>query len=190
MALTLREQRFVEEYLISPNVGPAMIRAGYSPNSARQHGHQVMKRPDIIAAIAAGQAKLSAKTGITAERVLNELAKIAFADIRKVFTPSGNLLPPADMDDDTAAIIASIDVVTRSRQGGASEGLEDQPNGGALKRRASQVEHIHKIKLADKLGALTQIGRHLGMFTDRIDANIKGDVQVTIKRFTPPPSGD
>jgi phage terminase small subunit len=166
--LTAKQQRFVAEYLIDLNATQAAIRAGYSQPTAYSIGHENLSKPEIAQAIAEAQAERAKRTEVTADRVLKELAKIGFSDIRRVFTPAGELLPPTDMDDDTAACIASVEVVTR-RVHGASDGMEEQAHGGALKRAGSEVEYIHKIKAWDKLGALTQIGKHLGMFTDKIE---------------------
>lgn len=154
MSLTPKQQRFVEEYLVDLNATQAAIRAGYSARTARQIGDENLSKPDVAAAVAAAQAERSARTEITADRVLKELAKIGFSDIRKIFTPGGNLLSPSDMDEETAASVSAVEVVTRRVPSEDGEGFD--------------VEYIHKVKAWDKLGALTQIGRHLGMFTDKV----------------------
>jgi phage terminase small subunit len=78
--LTPRQQRFVEEYLIDLNATQAAIRAGYSPKTAYSIGHENLRKPEIEAAIAYAVFERSQKTGITAERVLEELWDIATAD--------------------------------------------------------------------------------------------------------------
>ncbi|WP_082017872.1 terminase small subunit [Leisingera sp. ANG-Vp] len=84
MALTAKQERFVAEYLIDLNATQAAIRAGYSAKTAHSVGHENLRKPEIAKAIQEAQAKRSEKTGITQERVLQELARIGFADIRKV----------------------------------------------------------------------------------------------------------
>lgn len=153
--LNPKQAQFVREYLIDLNATQAAKRAGYSEKTAYAQGQRLLKHAEVAAALSEAQAKRAERTEISADRVLHELAKIGFGDIRKVFTPSGNLLSPAEMDDEVAATIASVEVVTRRIPGGDGEEAE--------------VEHIHKIKAWDKLGALTQIGRHLGMFTDKTE---------------------
>lgn len=175
MALSPKQAQFVSEYLIDLNATQAAIRTGYSARTARQQAARLLADVNIAAAVELGLAERSKRTEITADRVLQELAKIGFADVRKLFTPGGHLLSPTDMDDDTAATIASVEVVTR-RLPGASDDMEDQGHGGALKRGGSEVEYIHKIKSWDKLGALTQIGRHLGMFTDKLELGVNEDL--------------
>lgn len=73
MALNPKQQRFVAEYLTDLNATQAAIRAGYSPRTAKQIGHENLTKPDIASAIAEGQAKLSGALEITAETVLRNL---------------------------------------------------------------------------------------------------------------------
>lgn len=164
-ALTAKQERFVEEYLVDLNATQAAIRAGYSERTAYTMGHQTKNLPHIAAAIAARRATLSDKAGITTERVLAELAKIGFSDIRKMFTPGGNLLPIAELDDDAAACLSSVEVVTRRAPGGEE----------------AEVEHVAKIKLWDKKGALVDIGKHLGMFTEKVELTGKDGGPIAIE---------
>jgi len=152
MALTAKQQRFVEEYLIDLNATQAAIRAGYSPKTANRTGPENLSKPVIAAAIACAQANRSARTEITQDRVLAELAKIGFSDIRKVLTPGGGIMDPHEWDDETAGAIASFEAVTVHR------GEEDE-NGNKV------PEHISKFKTWDKLAALEKLGKHLGMFS-------------------------
>jgi len=151
MSLTDKQRRFVEEYLVDCNATQAAIRAGYSKNGAEVAGHRLLSNVNVRAAIDANRKATSEKLEITKERVLGELAKIGFSDIRKMFSPGGNLLPIQDLDDDAAACLSSIEVITR-KVPGAEE---------------SEVEHVSKIKVWDKRAALVDIGKHLGMFVER-----------------------
>src|SRR6185437_1606987 len=80
MALTPRQRRFVDEYLIDLNARAAARRAGFSPGS-RTYPSRLMRNPDIARAIAQAMAARAERTGITRERVLAEYAKIAFVDL-------------------------------------------------------------------------------------------------------------
>lgn len=82
--LTPRQRRFVDEYLIDLDGTHAAIRAGYRRSAAKHYGSHLLRRPDVAAAIAAAMAERSRRTGITPERVLEELARIAFVDWRKL----------------------------------------------------------------------------------------------------------
>jgi phage terminase small subunit len=151
--MTPKQRRFVEEYLIDLNATQAAIRAGYSAKTAGQIGDENLKKPQIAAAIGKEMGARSERTQITADNVLRELARIGFSDIRKMFTPLGNLIPVVDLDDDAAAVLSSVEVVTRRAPGGDSD----------------EVEHVAKIKVWDKQAALVNIGKHLGMFKERVE---------------------
>lgn len=201
--LTAKQAQFVAEYLIDLNATQAATRAGYSAKTAYSQGQRMLKDVDVAASVAAAMAERAARTEITADRVLRELAKIGFSDIRKAVKWGSRLVErPLDA---------------------ASEGdeLEEQPHGGALKRRrggddetdafyvtsieltdseeldddtAAAVSEIAqtkegvRIKLHDKKGALVDIGRHLGMFTDKVEHGGNIGMNVTVKRFTPEPA--
>jgi phage terminase small subunit len=154
--LTAKQACFVQEYLIDLNATQAAIRAGYSKKTAGQMGNENLKKPKIANAIAASQKKRAERTEITQDRVLAEYAKLAFLDPRKFFTAEGNLVPIQDLDDDTAAALAGMDVV------------ENRGEGGAI------VDYTKKIKISDKKGALDSIARHLGMFNDKLDLTTGG----------------
>ena len=80
MALTPKQTRFVQEYLIDLNATQAAIRAGYSAKTAFAIGHENLSKPNIAAAITEAQAKRAERAEITADRVLEELGEIGFAD--------------------------------------------------------------------------------------------------------------
>ena len=71
--LTLKQQRFVEEYLIDLNATQAAIRAGYSEKTAKEIGSENLTKPNIAKAIEEAQEKLSNKTQVTVEMVVQGL---------------------------------------------------------------------------------------------------------------------
>lgn len=149
--LNARQQRFVKEYLIDPNATQAALKAGYSKKTARFIGAENLTKPNIRDAIAEAQVKRAKKLDITAERVLQEVARIGFSDVRKMFNEAGQLKAIHELDDDTAAVVASIEVSDRAIPGGEGE-----------------TERVTKIKAWDKGGALGQLGKHLGLFSDKL----------------------
>jgi len=82
--MNLRQSRFVDEYLIDLDGKHAAIRAGYAPSDAKNQAYRLLRTPEIADAIHAAMAERSRRTGITPERVLEELARIAFADWRRL----------------------------------------------------------------------------------------------------------
>lgn len=143
--MTKKQKRFVEEYLIDLNATQAAIRAGYSPDTAKSIGSENLTKPDIQARIAKAMAERSKRTGVNADRVVAELAKIAFVNAEDVIDAETATVKPDAAREDTAAI-QSVKVKTFGE-----DGLE------------------HEIKMADKIKALELLGKHLGMFKDKVE---------------------
>lgn len=152
--LTNKQRMFCHEYIVDLNMTQAAIRAGYSKTSAHDIGSENLKKPEIKKKVDALMAERAKRTEITADRVLNELAKIGFADVRRIFNDADGLLKPSGIDDITAAAIQSIEVVSRP-----SAEVDEDGN--------REIEYVHKIKLTDKKGALELLGKNLKMFTDK-----------------------
>ena len=143
--MTKKQKRFIEEYLIDLNATQAAIRAGYSPDTAKSIGSENLTKPDIQARIAKAMAERSRRTGVNADRVVMELAKIAFVNAKDVINTETATVKEGALPEDTAAI-QSVKVKTFGE-----DGLE------------------REIKMADKLKALELLGKHLGMFKDKVE---------------------
>lgn len=138
-----KAKRFVEEYLIDLNATQAAIRAGYSARSAGNTGSRLLKQSAVREAVEKAQAERSRRTGVNTDRVLMELAKLAFVNpVDLMDLEEGKTLSGADPDD--LACIASFRV---------------KYDRGEVAER--------EIKLCDKTKALELCGKHLGMFVDR-----------------------
>jgi phage terminase small subunit len=157
--LNPKQQRFVEEFLVDMNASAAYQRAGYKATgaAARAAAARMLTNANILEAIQEGIEERSKRTEVTTDKVLAEWAKLAFLDIRKAFDADGALKPIDQLDPDTAAAIAGLEV---------EEIFEPDPDGG---KRVSG--HLKKIKLADKKGALDSIAKHLGMFITKIQVS-------------------
>lgn len=163
MALRDKQRRFVEEYLVDLNATQAAIRAGYSQKTAGQIGEQNLKKLEIAQAIQEAQAERSKRTEITQDMVLRELAKIGFSDIRKIVRWGKTELRVTDAGDDEGE-------VTEPYHGLALVSADeiDDDTAAAISEISEGREGL-KVKLHDKKGALVDIGRHLGMFKDRVE---------------------
>lgn len=153
--MTKKQKRFCEEYLIDLNATQAAIRAGYSPDTAKSIGYENLTKPDIRAHIDRAMAERSRRTGVNADRVIQELAKIAFVNATDVIDPKTATVKENALPEDTAAI-QSVKVKTFGE-----DGLE------------------REIKMADKLRALELLGRHLGMFKDKLELSGGLDIEKT-----------
>jgi len=162
MALNDKQRRFVGEYLIDLNATQAAIRAGYSEKTAGQQAFDLLKKPEIQESISTAMKAREERTEITQDRVLRELAKIGFADIRKAVKWGADL--PV-VNSETGEVLIANGVVLVS-----SEQIDDDT--AAAVSEISQTAQGVKIKMHDKKGALVDIGKHLGMFVDRVDATV------------------
>jgi phage terminase small subunit len=156
MSLTPKQERFVAEYLIDLNATQAAIRAGYSEKTAAAIGSENLTKPEIAAAIADGRAKLASKAEVTAERVISELAKLGFANMADYMRAATNGDPYFDFAGLTRDQAAALQEVT----------VEDFVDG-----RGDDARDVKRVrfKLADKRAALVDLGRHLGIFKDKVE---------------------
>lgn len=145
--MTKKQKRFVDEYLIDLNATQAAIRAGYKAKNgqrASEIGYELLQKTQVSEAISEAIAERSKRTGINADRVLLELARIAFVNADDVINAKDATLKEDASRDDLAAI-QSVKVKSFGEDGAERE-----------------------IKLADKLKALDMLGRHLAMWNDKL----------------------
>jgi phage terminase small subunit len=147
--LTPRQRRFVEEYLVDLNGKEAAIRAGYSPRNAAAQGSILVRKPRVAAALAEAQAARAERTMVTADKVVTELAKVAFGDPRRLVSwgPEGIVLrESAELSEAEAALVSEI-WESRTAAGGT-----------------------RKVKLHGKVPALLALAKHLGLFAPGVAA--------------------
>jgi len=181
-----RHEKFAQALAKGKTADEAYQEAGFKPN--RGNATRLKANESISSRVDEIVGRSAEKAEATVERVLKELSRIGFSDIRKAFDENGNLLAPVEWDDDFAASIASIEVVTKVLPGEADEEQEPQGHGGSLRRRRNaKVEYVHKIKVWDKNSALEKIAKHLGMFIEKVEHS--GEVAVTFNTIyeTKPP---
>jgi phage terminase small subunit len=153
-ATELRKSAFVEAYIANGgNATEAAISAGYSANTARQAGSRLLTQVDIKQQVANRRAELADRYRLTSDRVLEQLGKIVYADVRKAFDKSGNLLAVQDMPDEVAHAITSIEVETMPGKGQDVDGTGMRWIGRTV-----------KVKFADKGAAIDKAMKHLGLF--------------------------
>lgn len=155
--LTEKQQRFVDEYLIDLNATQAAIRAGYSVKTANEQGSQLLAKLSIQQAIAEQMAERSKRTGINQDRVVLELAKIALVKMTDIVDSHGKIKSDASSDD-----LACIESVKYKES--------ESDTGSSVER---------EVKIASKLKALELLGKHLGMWNDKLDVNITQPIVIT-----------
>ncbi len=152
--MTPKQEAFVREYLIDLNATQAATRASYSARTANEQGARLLANVSVRSALTEAMQARAERTEITADRVLKELARIAFFDIRRLYNDDGSMKAPQDLDDEAAAVLAGVDVT-------------EEFDGKGEKRKL--VGYTKKAKVFDKGAALTLAMRHLGMLKDRLE---------------------
>lgn len=148
-----KQKAFASEYVVDYNATKAAIRAGYSQKTAYAMGHALLKKTEIQEAIKDLEAAAAARAAISKDKVIRELARVAFFDPRKLYHDDGKPVGLDSLDDDTAAALVSMDIFEEY----------DYDDGNRV-----FIGYTKKYKWADKLRALEMLGKHLGMFTDKV----------------------
>lgn len=145
MPLTEQQRNFCREYLKDYSPARAMLRAGYAKSTAYKNAHTLMNNPEVAACLAKMAAKVAEKAELTAERVLEEMRRIAFSDLTSYYkwSPSKKKY-----------VLKALDELTTEQ-----------------KACISEYKPGEFIRLHSKDGALDKLGKHFKLYTD-IDATV------------------
>lgn len=171
LALTEKQARFVAEYLVDLNATEAAKRAGYSEKTAYSIGFENLKKPEIQEAIQQAKEARAARTGITQDRVIQELARVAFAngtDFAKVVSSE---CPVTTVDED--GIVR--EVVRRTQRVVLVDTDHVDPEKRAAIAYIKEGKHGIEVSSYDKVKALELLGKHLGLFDGKTSQDPGGE---------------
>ncbi|MDZ5448619.1 terminase small subunit [Labrys sp. ZIDIC5] len=178
MPLNRKQQRFVEEFIVDLNGTKAAIRAGYSIRSAYAIASALLSKHEIQAAITAERRKQSERTGVTADRIILELARIALADIRDI-AQWGETVAIKDAETGEERLIQGLSMVPSS---------DLTPDMAAS---IAEVSHARdgtlRVKLHDKNSALEKLGRHLRLFPSSHEVSGPNGAPIPVEETVKPP---
>jgi phage terminase small subunit len=155
-----RRHLFALEYPRDLDQTAAAIRAGYSLQSASQQATILMGDPEVQEEIKDALARRADRIEVDTDFVVAQLAKVAAVSISdfmswdkngKVTFKASETLSPE--------VLAAISEFTET----------PHKHGSAV-----------KVRMHDKLAALTTLGRHLGMFQDKIEVTGQVDTSAAI----------
>lgn len=152
VTLTEKKKAFCQQYMVDKNGKQAAIRAGYSAKTAAAKASMLLAEPEVKLYLQELMAPLKMDLTVTAERVLNELARIAFHDVASFYDEKGKLKDLKDLTEDQRAAISEVDATAK------------------------------RLKLHDKMGALSMLGKHLKLFTELHEQQHTFTIMPTIKR--------
>ena len=147
--LSIRQKRFVEEYVIDGNASKAATTAGYSQKTAKQQGSRLLTNVNVCGEISRRRAIVDQATELTTERILLEVARVSYYDVRKTYNNDGTRKKPHELDDDTAAAVASMET-------------KELFEGTGKQRRL--IGYTTEVKPFDKNAALEKAMRHKGLY--------------------------
>lgn len=157
MALTAKDIIFCNEYVSTLNITQSMIKAGYSPKHAHANGYKQLEKIGVKEKIAELMAELAKRNEITADRIVQELAKVAFAnttdfvtvqDIEIEVKKRGSRNPVKQIV--RRAIVNLTGDIPLEKQAAIAE--------------IKQTEFGISLKVHDKVRALELLGKHVGIF--------------------------
>lgn len=148
--LNEKQLAFIERYLVHFNGAQAAVEVGYAKSRAKQTASELLANPAVQYHLAsrrrAVRDEIQLDAALDRNRILLELVRIAYFDIRKLYGDDGELLPVSEWPDDAAAAVTSLESLEQKGPEGEVLGL------------------IRKIKQESKLAALDKLMRHLGLY--------------------------
>jgi phage terminase small subunit len=162
--LTAKQKKFCHEYLKDLNATNAYKRAGYKGKGAEVSSCKLLKNPKVEAYLATHREKIQEKSAITIQKVLEELGAIGFCNVEDLF----------EIHDDRITLIAEGERPARVRK--AIKKIKFTRRVDGRGEDADEIETV-EIELHDKQKALELIGKHLGMFSQKIEAEITDGTQ-------------
>lgn len=163
--LSGKRKLFVKEYLLDLNATQAYLRAGYrcSEEAARRAASRLLTNVDVQAEIHTAMKAREKRTDISSDRVVKELAKIAFADI-KDFMSFRTDLRVVDRNEDGDPVYDVAQIVEMKKS--------EDVDGSLINEVSISRDGTLKFKLHDKKSALEMLGRHLGMFVEHQEIKV------------------
>ena len=148
--LTARQKKFALEYAATLNATAAAKRAGYGARSARFRASKLLANVAVASAIREALERSFTKAQLSIERIDAALAAVCFSDIRRFYDANGRLLPTSEWPADVAAAVAGLETIERAHG------------------KSKATTQVTKVKLWDKVSALTLAARRLGMLKDNL----------------------
>lgn len=178
--LTPKQRAFIDEYLVDLNATQAAIRAGYAEKSAHSQAHDLLRKPEVSDALQAAFAARAQRVGLTQDAVVERLMAIAFGDLRDLAWWDGEgrvrVTPSDEIDDAAAAALKEISQTKRIIPQRSGEPIE-----------TSELT----VKSYDRMKALELLGKHLGMWREKVDVNVSGGLTLTaLARMVEPDDGE
>ena len=178
LTLSAKQQLFILEFMVDKNATQAAIRAGYSVRTARKIATENLSKPVIKAAIDTEIEKQKARITFTADQVLEELARVGFADMKDfVEIDESGLVQALPLDTLAEGKSRIIKKVKEKRVIRSTKGTESNPDGDQI------LDATFEFELCDKVKSLELLARHLGLLHDKQEINVTQPLTIITKDF-------
>lgn len=147
--LTPRQEKFCALYLELGNGTAAAIGAGYPISGAGVAAHHLLKNPKVRARIDKPLETVVQRAQLTRERVLEEMRRLAFTDIRSFYDERGAVKPVSAWTEEMGSQVAATETIIKNARAG--DGVTDE---------------VLKLKTHDKVRVLEMLGKHFKLLTD------------------------
>ena len=150
-----KQQRFVEQYIIDLNGSAAAIRAGYAPRSSKEIAYELLTRPHVRAAVERAKLQRAVAVGVTQAMVLDQMAALANSSVAHYV-----------IDDDGQVQLAEG---APSNAMSAIQSIRKKTTQKVDRNGEVSITYDVELKLWDKPTPLKLMGRHTGLFPDRVE---------------------
>jgi phage terminase small subunit len=172
VSLTPKQARFVAEYLKDLNGTQAATRAGYSAGTAESQASTLLRNPKVRAAVDEALERRAERVEVKTDDILRELLRLATTDIGQAFDEEGRLKPLHAMPVAVRRAISGIET-------------EELFEGGGAER--VRIGNVRKVKFWDKTKALELLGKHLKLFTDKVEHSVDQTLEALVLASMQPP---
>ena len=183
-SLTLKQEAFCRAYLETGNASEAYRRAynanRMKPESVNSKAYELLQNGQITVRIEELRSEVAKRNDVTVDRLVTELASIAFANIKKAVRWHGALITEED-NPDGGDVLVIKNIYSNAVELVSSDELDDET--AAAIAEVSQTANGVKIKFHDKLAALEKLAKHLGMFVERHEHTGKDGKPIEIRRI-------
>lgn len=155
-----KHEAFARRYVVHFNAQRASRETGF----AGDYGAQLLTRDDIATRVRELNEAMLQAVDITAARVMLEMARVAFSDIRAIYAEDGSLKPIHELDDDAAASIAGMDFEEEL----VPDGWEENLATGEREKKWKRVRTV-KVKRFAKDASLGLLAKHFKLVGDEGD---------------------
>lgn len=161
--ISAKQERFCQEWVVDQNGTAAAVRAGYSKTSARSTAARLLAQNNVQERVAELQADAAKRIGLTHDKVLSELCKLAFTNLTDIVDITGGAIrirTPLEVED--PAMWAAV---------------------SSIKEKMVNGEKVLAVTMHDKRATLEMLGRHLGMFKENAKETLmSGEIIHKIER--------